>query len=169
MAKEKSEVADPAPIQKPIERIYKGTGTLDHDLFKFEVSKMLRNVAWAEGEVEYVEIEHVHFFHTIDSDGRSQTYTTPTGNHFHKVRLIPNPQGGPPTALCDSGPLTMIKKKVKGKWVRVAEPTAGEDVHVHEVKYIRSDKIDVRKVHNTAVNIAAADAQKTAPIAGVVG
>lgn len=168
MAKDKTLEAATAPINQPIERIYKGSGQIDHDAYKLEVATFDRNISWNDVP-EYVGVEHAHFFHTIDSDGRTQTYSTPTGGHFHKMRVVPNPNGGPPTVTCDSGPLMMVKKKVKGKWTRVAEPTAGEDVHTHSVKYLKSDKIELRKVHANAVAIVTNDAQKGAPVPGIIG
>jgi hypothetical protein len=136
----------------PQQRVLATERQIFSDCFKFELSKMKRNVSWTE-EPEYVDVEHCHFFHTVDSDGKVQTYTTATGGHFHEVEMIPaeNP-GELPTILCKSGPLKWAQKKVAGKYKKVLVPADkyGTDNHKHEVNWVHSSKCKVRTISEDA-------------------
>lgn len=161
---------DVTPIKErtALQRFYSGNEQMDHDLFKLEVSKMIKDHGWG-GNQELVGHEHCHMFHTIDSDGRPQTLCTSTGGHFHIMRIVKNKAGEILDVICDSGPMEMVRKKIKNKWVKVAQPLNEdlEDNHRHDVRYIRSDRINKRQINAEATVVIAMDAQKTAPIAGV--
>ncbi len=64
-----------APV---VERRYPGQAKIDSDLFKLNVAVMVKNVAWQEDTFEPVNVEHVHFFRTMDSQGRKQTMSAVT-------------------------------------------------------------------------------------------
>lgn len=159
----------PAPETKAqrVERVYKGTQEAHHDLFKLEVESMKKNTAW-DGTVELVSVEHCHFFHTVNSDGKKQIYSSAIGGHFHKMELV-EVEGGVPEVKCVSGPVKIAKRKNKmtGKWEKVLVPTSEYDNHTHDVKYINSSKVQIRKTNSEAAVVQAMVAQKTAPIPGV--
>lgn len=129
-----------APVTQ--QRIYKGTQVLDHDLFKLKVAKMRKDVSY-DGEPDYVQFEHCHIFHTIDSNGKKQDTCSPVGGHFHEVRVVQKP-GQVPT-LEVSGPMKYVMKKFGKKFKKVPEPLDPEvDSHTHEVEYLGSERITPR-------------------------
>lgn len=164
-------------------RLYADQMELDSDLYKLEVANMRRflghDLKFPDSN-EFVQCEHVHFFHTLDSSGRKQFYSNPIGGHFHKMEVIPsaNPSD-PPLVKCVSGPLEWRRKRVgRNKFQRVAVPTNaygevnGEnysDVHTHETTYLKSDKVKKRKANTEAAVIETHYANKIAPVAGVQG
>lgn len=111
-----------------------------HHLYKLEVAKIKKNVG-LNGEVEIQEVEHVHFFHSIDRNGVEQFTTVPTGGHFHELKLVkPATANEPPVYEC-SPALKKVKKKDKyGRWTVATVPYNGFDNHTHDVKYIRSEE-----------------------------
>lgn len=158
---------DPEAEQEIIEPIYSGEQTFRSDCFKLEVAPRLYDTSW-NGIPEYTELEHCHFFHTYDSKGRTQENCVSTGQHFHKMKVTPGKRGVPKVE-CVSGPLCWSKVKERGKWKRVAVPSNPDDTHRHEVTYLRSHKVLMRKANAIAANMIATIENKTQPISGVVG
>lgn len=143
-----------------IKRTFAEDRIIHSDLYKFEVEKMKRNVSWTE-EPEYVDVEHCHFFHTFDSDGKAQTQTSPVGGHFHLVEVIPSEDPtGVPTVICKSGPMHYETKKVQGKYKKMIVPQDrhGVDTHTHEVAYMhgKSSTVGLRKMNAEAIKIIGA-------------
>jgi hypothetical protein len=146
----------------------------DHsDLYKLGLSRFKRNVSWTDvPQIE--ELDHNHLFHTFNSDGKQQFYCTAVGGHFHLMEVFPGKDGEAPRVKCASGPLKWVQRKVRGRFTKVAEPVLlpegeDEDNHVHETFYLGSTEVTKRMGNTVAAGIIAADAQKTAPIAGVRG
>ncbi len=134
-----------AMVRQP--RVYKSTQEIDHDLFKLEVAHMSKNVSYTD--VPFIErYEHVHVFHTVDSNGKVQTTSTPVGGHHHEVEVVAGPDGVP--TLKVSQPRRWVKRKVKGVMKRMPEPIwldaehSESDEHTHEVTYLGSEKITLR-------------------------
>ena len=130
-----------------------------HDLFKLTVSKLKKNIAIGGQQPDYVDIEHVHFFHTITSDGKPQTRTNSVAGHFHKIKITPTKPGHPPIVECASGPLKEVVKLQYGKRVKVEVPFDEIDTHTHEVEYHKSNVI-LERVKN--MEAAKAEAEITA-------
>jgi len=154
------------------QRVFPQDRTMVHDLYKLEVSSMLKNISW-NSDIENVSIEHCHFFHSVDSDGKVQTTSNSVGGHFHVMEVIQNASGAP-TVKC-SGPKTYGKSKYQGKYRKAIVPyypgnadegVAGDN-HTHEVTYIRSCEIHPRVNNTEALKVISADAAKTAAIPGV--
>lgn len=143
-------------ISNQQKRIFSSQKEFMHDLYKFEVAKFKKNIAIDGFEPEYVDAEHVHFFHSITSDGKPQTRTNSVGGHFHKVKLTPQPGGLPPLVECESGPMREVVKLKHGKRVKTEIPFNDVDTHTHSVKYEKSNVI-VERVRN----IEAAKAEAT--------
>jgi hypothetical protein len=150
-----------------IPRVYAGSQTVDHDVYKLTPVDLVRDVSFSEHPL-LESVPHAHFFHTIDSDGRKQEYSTPAGGHFH-IMKVTQVQGGAPIVECASGPMHIVRKKVKGRWVKVAEPVSEHDDHTHPVQYLRSERIQLRAVNAHAIALQTADAQKGAPVDGLSG
>lgn len=121
-------------------RVYKGDLEIDHDLFKLEVSTMRKNISINETDPLYTGVEHCHFFHSYDSNGRKQDSCAPIAGHTHEVEMFVNADGDIDAKV---GP-AVVKKG--GKYVPFAN-----DNHTHDATYLRSEKIKIRTVNNEAV------------------
>lgn len=113
--------------------------------------------------------EHVHWFHTVTSDGKEQLYSNSIGGHFHKMEVVQGPKGTVPKVKCISGPLKYVKVKNQyGKFVKSVAPfNPGIDEHTHETQYLKSDEIKPKTVNTETAKVISMDALKTAPIPGV--
>jgi len=156
-------------------RIFKGDGKIYHDLYKLEQEDMLKNMSFSNNDPIWEKIPHVHYFHTVDSSGKIQTRTTNIGGHFHKIKVEYVNENEAPKVTCISGPLIYITKRIKGRMQKVEAPYMVDydgsslDDHVHEVTYRGSEIITLRKTNEMAVRMQAIEAQKTAPLPGVIG
>lgn len=159
-------------VSEPVEqhqRIYKQNIRIESDLFKLQTAKAKKNVSWSDGDIQLEEVEHVHFFHTYDSDGRRQDRSAPVGGHFHLVEFEEGKNGKPAKIKSISGPMKMAKVKEKGRWKQKPVPLSEEleDSHTHDIKYLKSDSVQAREHNVNAIQMVGEEAQKTAPIAGV--
>lgn len=167
---ETTEDAGGAP-QKRMPRIYKGTQEIDHDLFKLEVGTMVKDVSYND-KPDLVKIEHVHLFHTVDSNGRAQETCTPVGGHCHKITVVRNADGVPSIQV--GPPVKYIRKKVKGVYKKVLAPIILDeeedtrDTHTHAVTYMGSEKIQLRRTNPEFAKFeATVTAQQTPSVDGV--
>lgn len=152
--------------QVPTERTYSKTAQIDHDLYKMKVTNMLKNMSWTE-EPDLHKVKHEHWFHTVDSNGTKQKYSSMVGGHFHEMTVTPQ-KSGPPIVKC--GPAVKeIKVLQKGKWVKKLVPYMDEDNHTHDVEYIKSDKITARQINAQASLVVGAAEARTQPIPGIMG
>jgi hypothetical protein len=161
----------------PAQRVYADEIVIEHDLYKLKLASMKKNVAYMPNTFEILSVQHEHFFHTVDSSGTKQKHSNLVGSHFHQMTVVPQGNGAPPIVKC--GPAVKeVKKLVNGRVVKVVEPCLrypderGDmqvDNHTHEIEYIKSNKIPVRKVNAEAVKVISAEAAKGAPIPGVTG
>ena len=149
-------------------RIFGNNFEFKSDLFKLEVAECNLNKSW--NDIPMLEsIEHVHFFHTYDSNGRKMARTNIVAGHFHVIEY--EEQGGdkPVKILSVSGPMHEVKRKVLGRWQKVAEAISDtlQDDHTHKISYRRTERVQARQTSPQAANIEAAEANKTAPISGI--
>ena len=130
---------------------------------------MEKNIAW-DGTLDLRKVEHCHFFHTVDSDGKELTNSSSIGGHFHKMEVVKDGDGVP-HVKCVSGPVRLAKKKNRrtGKWEKITAPINDYDYHTHDIEYLKSEEITVRKTNVEAVQVQTIMAQKVAPVNGVVG
>lgn len=130
---------------------YKGTQKFRHDLFRLEPKSLLRNKSFKAKEVKLESISHTHFFHTFDSNGKPQQYSTPTGGHFHEVKWEVGADGelvatcGPALRTVYEKRGSMQRKKVvRVKWENQYDenlPDMVEDNHTHDVTYLWSEEL----------------------------
>lgn len=175
MAKKKSEGFKPEAQNTTQKRVFGNKFGFKSDLFKLEVAECNINKSWNDAP-NLEEVEHVHFFHTYDSDGRKMEKSNIVANHFHVVEYE-NQTDKDGKILADlpvkiksvSPPMREVKERIKGKWTKVIRPIKAdlEDNHTHEITYRRSEEIVARQISAQAVNIEAQEANKTAPIQGV--
>jgi hypothetical protein len=124
-----------------------------HHLFKALPASFKKNKAWKKNVVDIEDVVHQHFFHTINSMGMEQKYTTATGGHFHEIKVIPQGNGQPPRVEC--GPaLTKVTRRLPNgstksfnaaiSWEYInqnGELAVLKDEHKHDMVYGGSDEI----------------------------
>jgi len=157
--------ADAKPEIK--QRVFKHMDKVHHDLYKLEVAKMAKKIGLGSFEdmddpAIWQWVEHCHFFHTVDSNGRLQFYSTQIGGHFHEMEIIPQGDDQPPILKCVSGPLVWGRVKRKGKFVKEAIPVSGDD-HTHDITYLRSEVVERRVLNSAAALVETAGAPKSVP------
>jgi len=157
--KPKAKTLEEQPTQK---RVFAQDRILIHDLYKLNVSTMLKNISWTE-QPDYVKIEHCHFFHTIDSDGKIQVTSTAVGGHYHEMEVVQMPDGAA-MVKCKGKPMRSGKVKVRGVWKKASVIYDEEDDHTHEVQYISSCEIKPRINNTEALRVISAEASKTAAL-----
>lgn len=121
-----------ASKEAPIQRNYSKDMVVDSDLFKLSVANLMKNVAYNDANPILVPVEHCHFFRTFDSSGKKQVTSNAVGGHYHNVTICVDENG-----------------KLSGK----CGPAIGSklnDAHVHEIEYIRSSEIELRKINPKA-------------------
>lgn len=169
MARPKKNQFDPQASQT-IKRNIGGKGQVKSDLFKLEAAACMVNKSWGDVPDLY-EQEHIHWFHTFDSDGKKHTRCNAVSGHFHVIETEDQGEDQPVKILSVSGPMHEVKRKVKGRWLKVTEPVSGslEDEHSHAITYKKTDIVEIRTQSAQAANIVAAEAQLTAPVQGIGG
>lgn len=142
-----------------------------HHLFKAEVAKCKKNMAWQKGVVQIEEVEHCHFFHTINSQGIEQTYTSPIAGHFHKITWKVDAATGELVAECGPALHKRMVKKPNGEMKSKIEEikfydgmgddgsTYVKDDHTHEMTYRGSEIITKKSVQAMQQNNLSALAQ----------
>lgn len=134
-----------------------------HHLFKAEIAKFKKNTSHTPGAPRFLDVEHVHFFHSVDSVGHAQQFTNHVGGHCHKVEWSVDENG---SLVAKCGPAVRKKKKMTRNGVQtVYEPVFYErkfseesgytenideiatterivDNHRHEMTYLGSDDVD---------------------------
>lgn len=122
---------------------------LDHELFKLLPAPMIKNVSFSD-KPRYIELEHCHLFHSIDSTGRVQNASNAVGNHFHTVTIVKNPDGslrygrdGKPEIEV-SPPMRKVERRTPEGRIVIETERIPYDGHRHEIEHLGSDKIQIR-------------------------
>ena len=133
-----------------IKRTFSKTKDIIHDLFKLALAKCKKNISYQKEKLELVDVEHVHFYHTVDSFGTKQKYCSFVAGHTHEVSVQSN--GNKEIVGINVGPALQERKRKVGdelitefKEILFGENRNGKqyDKHTHEAEYIRSEKISV--------------------------
>ncbi len=169
----------PVPADGSLQRFYSGKGAVHHDLFKLKVENMTKDFSWRKDDPDYVDMEHCHIFHTVDSSGKEQLYSSAVGGHFHKMET--SVKDGVPVVTCVSGPLEWKSVKRGRHSIRVAvpvfkgkfrdfeaiEPSLPVDEHKHDCLYMRSEKIQLRRINVEATKLITENAALTSKPKGL--
>lgn len=146
----KKVIADQGPKVSHFDkgRVYDGQEEVDHDLFVLQTRGTKKEIGYnARPEHKnYMLVDHMHRFHTHDSNGRLQQFACSGLGHTHEVIVEYNEDGSIKTAKC-SPPL----RKHKGKMIPYPM-----DNHTHEITYVRSEKIAKRTVSQEAAKTMSA-------------
>lgn len=150
--------------KKPVvvNRVVDGTQTFWHDRFKSDTKKMIKcifNREDGQSEEDMKHIDHQHFFHSHDSNGRKQEQCVAVGGHYHNI-ITHDEQGNPlvdkqgrPRVEC-SKPYRKIRKRQGRKMVtiieevtfKMAEGKILKDEHSHVFNYDRSQELSPDKI-----------------------
>jgi hypothetical protein len=135
------------------QRRMKGEKVVFHDLFKLEVKPMKKILGVPDPRlleksphlVRMIDQEHCHFFHSVDSNGRPQKYSSSIGGHCHEVKITLDENG---SFEAECGPPLRRHKNSR------VEPIEPYDRHTHEIEYIESIEFAARKANQEAVKYA---------------
>lgn len=137
------------------QRRFKDKKLENSDVFKLKVAaakKVIYNNNEGSIREQYIDIEHVHLWHTVDSRGKEVDRCHSVFGHTHEMKLDIDQQTGEVRAIC--GPaiytlpeITLHKKNDKQRVVECL------DKHVHEVEYIRTDKVTIRVTNPEAAMV----------------
>lgn len=121
-----------------------------HDLFKLMPAPMKKNANWNMYDPRLIDVEHAHFFHSVDRKGTKQTQCVATGGHFHEVKVDfsqsdangnPKVEVGPPLKVgmkkLKSG--KRVKQIIPVEWYDEKTDKTLVDDHRHEVVYQGSE------------------------------
>jgi len=140
-----------------------------HHLFKASLGFFKRNMSWQVGILKMESIEHVHFYHSVNSLGMKQQWTTEVGGHFHEVKY--EVVNGLPTAICGPAIKRETRKTPSGDKVKIVplkwSSVNGEgdtefitDDHTHEMEYRGTDELTLGNAPSRA-DLAPAPAPTT--------
>jgi hypothetical protein len=78
----------PTVQNKAAQPVMKGSREIRHDLFKLMPAKMVKNNGWKHKQPILTRLEHCHIFHSRnEKTGKINKHTSPTGNHFHEIKV----------------------------------------------------------------------------------
>lgn len=145
---------------RAFERILEKEEDVYHDLYSLDTALTKKDVSYNEGKPIYIDTPHRHFYHTVDSDGKKLTYSSPSSGHMHEVLIEYNEQGEPVSVKC--GPPKVISR---GKMVGYKN-----DNHVHDISYMVSEVVKKRVRSKKALeSMAAMRSDEEAAKKGVAG
>lgn len=156
---------------------YQTATNFESHLFELKTSKMLKNHSINQEDPNAIlPVDHQHFFHTVDSSGKPQAHSTPTGAHFHAITVSWDPETGEPVAKC-SGPMEYVnvkgRKSIQPLKKFKAVTDKGDDIidrHTHDVQYLRTSNVQPRKVNAESVKtFDALEGKREQKIPGIVG
>lgn len=118
---------------RKVNRVYNRDMEIDSDTFKLDVANYAKNLSFDDNNPLLIGVEHCHFFHTFDSNGKKQIRCNAVGGHTHEVTISID-ENGDFVGEC-SAPIS--NKKLNDK-------------HTHKVSYLKSDRFKVRSINKDA-------------------
>lgn len=161
---------------KTYTRNFTGKKEVFTDLFKLSVKQVVKYEGWDEANEhpdthpsKFSHWEHTHPFRTYGKKGEKLTMSTPIGGHFHLIEWEPSKDPDqPPKIKSVSGPMVMGRQRIKGKLVQMPVAANEYDDHIHDIEYISTSKIQFATTNVEAQKVIAFEANKTAPVPGVL-
>ncbi len=144
------------------ERFYGRTAEFEHDIYKLTPALMRKNAGYNPRHPIWIQTEHIHYFHTIDSKGRRQKCCAPIGGHMHEVKT--EETGGVPKIVSVGPPVVKRGKlnKDNGKITTVYMRVEGDD-HIHPTEYMKSEKIRPAKMNAEFLKFQSENRQQIRP------
>lgn len=133
----------------------RGAKEFRHDLYKSDVGTMKRNTSFQKGVIKIVELEHSHTYHSHNSQGQPQQYSSHVGGHFHEITTAVDSQGnliakcGPALReVFRKTPHGQKRRKERVKWNHSGPDSDEviEDNHRHEFAYQGSEMLSDAKI-----------------------
>jgi len=140
-------------------RMIKGQKDVFHDLFRLELANTQKNLSYTLDDPIWVPLEHKHFFHTVDSNGKPQSSCVASAGHMHKI-YVEKDENGNLIAKCGNAYKHKRNKKT-GKLIEIPVKFASgdEDVpdkideHTHDVTYLQSEVFKQRVFSKDALDM----------------
>ena len=124
-----------------VKRVFKGDDNIMVDTVKLETALFQKNVSF-DSRMPIIEpVEHVHFFHSFDSNGKPQVSANSVLGHTHDVSLSVDKEGN------------IVGTCSAPRRNRNSEKILASDQHTHTIKYIKSEEIKLRKISSDAVKL----------------
>lgn len=169
MAGPKKTAEDQKPTIQAVapKTVYRDQVQIDHHLFKGEVAKCIKRDKF--GPIPFLQIEHVHFFHSVNSAGQKQRFSNAVAAHMHEWTYQSNPETGEWEAKCGP-PLRKNVRLGKNGQTKVTydrikfkddEGNQIDDNHSHQMSYMGSQKISQATVNAIRENNVAAIGKAT--------
>lgn len=166
-------------------RIMRGSQKIHVDHYKLLVAADVYNYAPTQvgdkakiempvPKPQYTEREHVHFFHTYDSNGKKQTKSTSIAGHHHEITVIAQGVDQPPKIVCGPAVKEVRRKDPRTKeWVIGLAPADDDkftiqECHVHEIMYLSSEEATIRDMNMRAIQLETREAKKGEGPGGVL-
>lgn len=128
-----------AEMKKSVKYNFQKQAQRLHSLYKLATANFKKNTSFTSTP-SWVDVEHSHFFHSIDSSGQPQLQCVPIGGHFHEMILVTPATESKPAVYKCSTPLKKVRQKnANGEWEIASVPAANVDHHTHEVQYLHSE------------------------------
>lgn len=118
-----------------------------HDLYKLKIGTSKKNISWQKHQPNLVDVEHTHFYHSVNMRGEPNKNSIEISGHFHEVSTTVMPNGDM-TASCGPPMKKVLKETPNGKILTMIEPVKYVDAntgktiydqHLHEIEYIGSE------------------------------
>lgn len=152
--------------KKKTTRVFKAQQSIMHDLYKLEVASAIKNVAWQPGVFSPKEVEHCHFFHSVDKNGAPQKHCAQINGHFHELILVSPATADAPAEL-KCGPA--MKWVIARDGSKKAVPADYGDAHTHEVTYISSEEFKPAKLNSEAARFISQATKTPEQVPGIIG
>lgn len=146
-----------------------------HDLYRLETAKVKKNISYKEDQYILEDVEHVHYFHSIDTAGNPQNTSVPINGHFHIMELVEEATDDSPPVYQCSKPMKWVRRRDKftGRWLKEAVPCGEQyqDFHTHKVTYKHSEKFMPQPTNAAASQFIAHSALASPPpsVEGIQG
>lgn len=110
--------------------------------FKLSAAMMLKDISPFKNDPMIVSLDHCHFYHTFDSNGNELKSSNSVGGHYHDIEL----------------------HVIDGKWKatcsyprsnKTSRELLERDKHTHEIVYLKSSEIKLRKINEQAMQMIA--------------
>jgi hypothetical protein len=172
--KPKSSMREVKTINPDAEVRYSATVVVDTHLYKL-MSAPVKKYTGHRKEIDtspdaepqnFLDMEHTHVYRTMDIDGNKHTKCVSIGGHYHNLEL--DYSGIIPKVVAMSGPMKMVSETKAGKNRLVEQPINHYDDHIHEVQYVKTEKINGHQVNMEAEKYIAMESMKGAAPAGIV-